>query len=417
MTSTPRLREESSEPTTQQYAVDYAPGEGTDYEVSYEDETFNRSISDVVTSDFHSRIARGEIINNPCTITEDGTTSNGSGQVTHQPGGTLKFTATGAVSQNYATLAPDMWSGFATPSVPFDERTLKVKCLANIDNTPYAFGEDVLELKQTVRFLKNPVRETLELSRAYYRAFRKRRIDKKTSRKTGRRVLANKVESLAVTHSKIWLQFRFAVSPLVRSSIDALDAYSAVVPTMPPRLSARSTAASDSDDSLDLLVSNLTFDRRITTERSGKATILYQVRNPIHDWKYKLGFRVKDLPTTIWQVMPYSFMVDRMFDLTSFSKGVINMLDPDVRILAGSYRTKSEVWHHYALKDRSLSGFTVNSGNMVSDKQFTYQRDVWNPTYSDSVPRLMPGGLIEDATKITDGLALIIANFRGILPR
>jgi hypothetical protein len=199
----------------------------------------------------------------------------------------------------------------------------------------------------------------------------------------------------------------------VRSSIDALEAYSDLKPTPPPRQIARGFWRDSNEVVGDLNKSGHVFSREWKKQRDTKASILYEVSNPVHDWKYKLGFRMKDVPTTIWQVMPYSFMVDRAYDVTSFFEGVINMLDPNVKILAGSVRVKATDTQTYQYVDHVDSdGWTRNvSADEVVDKHFVYDRAVWHPSIGDALPVFKPKGLIDDTTKLLDLFAITMTNF------
>lgn len=412
MASEERYSENEADDETAMYQREFVIG-GTDSETGpWTTGTYRETLADVVTSNYRSKIAAGQIINNPCVMTVDSLTSTGSGSANYTTGPTYEYNVYGPITIVIKDwLGSGFWDDIVAPTLPYTESRLKAVALANIDNTPYAFGEDALELKETLRFLRNPVSGLLKLSRAYYRAFRRRRYQS-----TLKSSLYH-AETVATTTAGIWLQFRFAVSPLVRSSIDALEAFSAVVTTPPTRQTARGIGQFFDQQVGEFVNGTWSFDKSYSLETSSKASVLYIVRNPIHDWRYKLGFRVKDLPTTVWQIMPYSFMVDRMYDLTSFSKGVINMLDPNVRILAASYRTKTEELWNYKLASNSQPGYTLHNAEQVEEKSFVYRRDVWKPTFADAVPQFTPGYLVDDATKIADAVSLILSNFRGILPR
>jgi hypothetical protein len=143
----------------------------------------------------------------------------------------------------------------------------------------------------------------------------------------------------------------------------------------------------------------------------GKASILYEVTNPIRDWRFRLGLRAKDLPTTIWQVLPYSFMVDRLLDLSSFSQGVMNLADPSIKILAASYRAKVSGSKIYKTAGSFNSRYHITADDTLTWEEFTYKRDVWQPTIADTLPEFTPGHIISDATKITDLFAIVASKF------
>jgi hypothetical protein len=280
------------------------------------------------------------------------------------------------------------------------ESRAKQVALANIDSTPYAFGEDLLELKETIQFLKSPLGSLLNLSRSFRSAYKKK--------KAGFR----DVDKIIKAHEDVWLAYRFAFSPLVRSCTSALEAFEAVPKKRPERLTARGFSDFEHQDTEVHSDGENEFKRKLERIVEGKASILYAVSNPVYDWKYRLGFRGKDWPTTIWQIMPYSFMVDRLFDVSSFSKGAINLADPRVKILSACYRSKTTLDR----TTRIISGHPTYclscQGNDWTKHQFQYNRQPWSPSFYDTIPGFTPEVLVKDLTNILDLVALIHKNIR-----
>lgn len=360
----------------------------------------SESIQDVVTKDYKKLIAQGAIINNPCVYTKSTRTSSGSGtQYVNKITGTEKYQLDGPISQWAAEYFnnPVLWTGSTLPDN--NEARCKLSALAYIDSTEYAFGEDALELKETIKFLKNPLSSLLGVSRSFEK--RKRRVAKQKP--------VDKIKAI----TDLYLQYQFAASPLVRSCMDILGVYSTTAKVYPTRLSARGKLVEEVLIDTPVTNNGFHYDRYYLQSWESKASILYEVSNPVYDWRYRLGFRGKDWPTTIWQIMPLSFMVDRLLDVSSFTKGVINLADPKVKILAASYRTKHLVHKKYKYASRDSNGTAdfIIHGNEVEDIDFAYNRQPWVPSIIDTVPKFTPGYLVEDATKIADLVALIISNF------
>jgi len=355
------------------------------------------SMTDTVVDNFFERINNGEIINNPCRLEVYKRFPNGAGYSRVQNLPSYDLISTGPVSYHYGK-APHGGNQTISkgPIVQPDSQYLlagaKLRAIANLDATPYAFGEDVLEIRETVRFLRNPVKGLLDLSKSF-----------KEARGRGK--------SLA----SLWLQYRFAVSPLIRSVTDALEAYTETGTTRTTRASARGygfDVTSDEDEQYPVDI-NKRFKRWYQYDTNFKASILYEVTNPIDDWKYRLGFRVKDIPTTIWQVMPYSFMVDRLVDVTRFSQGVINLSDPSVKILSACVTEKTTETFKYQYVDTVASGWTTSgSGEVQNEVNFVYERTPWAPTYWDTVPPVNKTGLVDSATNILDLVTLILQRFK-----
>jgi len=360
-------------------------------------------MEDYVTPDYHKKIAQGAIINNPCVYTRSTVSISGEGSYGYDDGTSSDYLVSGCVSTHVWNAINASFLTLDPPSLNAEAGKARAKqlAIANIDSTPYAFGEDVLELRETLRFLRNPVQSLLGLSRAF-----------RSARKSGFSGIGSSVKKTSTAFADVWLQYRFAASPLVRSIADGLDAYASELPTPPERLSARGFHESNGKTADAYTNGQWHFDRSIVKQVSGKASILYTVTNPVYDWNYRLGFRVKDVPTTFWQVMPYSFMVDRALDLTAFLKGVINLADPNVKILMGCYSRKYEYTQKYTLTGRDKANWTLNAAEDHVETQFEYSRVPWSPSVSDTIPRLQLEGLISDATKMLDLVALILGNFR-----
>lgn len=417
MTSTPRTRNRNqTDVTGYGYSTPWPSGTPvTTYGPYLEDRSLEQ-MDDVVTERFHERMRDGEIINNPCTYTKETHTTSGSAYGKHTDlTGTWGWIETGLMTQYYHSLCNKaiLYANCPEPQVTgCSEQEAKLRALSNMDTTPYAFGEDVLEIRETAKFLRRPLASIADLGTSFQHAYR--RAKRKIKRKGQTSLSAKQV---ALAHANVYLQYRFALSPLVRSCQDALEAYAAVHPRIPERLTARgfSKGSARSEDSPQYdagSASTYWFDlNRVKTE-DFHASILYTVSNPVQDLKWKLGFRAKDIPTTLWQIVPYSFMVDRMLDITSFSEACLNLADPNVKILAASSRSKSDYVDIYRLTDVTNPNYPGSlSGEQHAHRYFTYTRVPWSPSFFDTIPPFKPEGLVQEVTQIADLAALILQRF------
>jgi hypothetical protein len=359
-------------------------------------------IYDFVTPEYRRKIRLGMIINNPCTYTsEKRTESEGSYHVKYNYGSPpIEYTDTGLLT-SWQMDALNV--GFLDLLTDTSEREAKLQALTNIDSTPYQFGEDLLELRETIRFLRSPLKPLLNLSIAVQRSLRKER-------------LARKLKNLTLEGSNTYLAYRFALSPLIRSAADAVDAFASGTRVPPVRRTARgfNDDTKSSGDQVDMTSIGRIFDRTTTVVDQRRAAILYEVSNPIHDMTFNLGLRAKDIPETLWAVMPYSFMVDRLVDISGFTRAVTNLLDPAVTILAASTTHRKEAQKTCSVRRVSYSNYTFTTLGVGyrTDTSFTYDRKVWHPTFKDAVPEITPGNVVDGALKIADILALISANLR-----
>jgi hypothetical protein len=372
------------------------------YSQNYDGEVMD----DLVIDHFARRIANGEIINFPCTYRRAYRQVDGYGSIdgtNKVPGAGYPFKFREACTARLLDNGGFTWLGKGPeiPSVSTLEARAKLLAVANLDSTPYAFGEDTLEIKETLRFLKNPLGGILQGVRSFER-----------KRKRYKLSTFEKVERRADALTNLWLEYQFAAAPLYRSICDALDAYVIGNRALPKRLTARGFSH-DSGETNGTWTTGVSpnydsFEYRVKRETECHAGILYEVTNPVRDWRFTLGFRMKDLPTTFWQVVPLSFMLDRVIDVSNFSKGALNLADPKVKILTGFVRSKT----YYDNNVRWASGERYNqtmsgSGETIYEGNFSYVRTPWKPTIRDTIPSVNTLGLVDSATKILDLCGLI----------
>lgn len=385
------------------------------------------SMTDVVTPGYKQLIAQGAIINNPCTYHKYTITGGGGTDYHTNSGHTIYWTGSGAVSEYYynADEHLGMWTGLDWGIPTSSAARAKALALSNIDSTPYAFGEDTLEIRETLRFIRSPLGSLANLGKNFKSDVRKaKRLQKRTYSSKARRVkdYARTAKAIGESQTKavadVWLSYQFAASPLVRSLADALDAYVVEAPAIPVRRNARGFSEDEvtvRDQSKVLAVGpgdTRTYSLERFVSHDYHASILYEVTNPVHDLKWKLGFRLKDLPTTLWQIVPLSFMIDRVWDVTSFSKGIINLSDPKVKILSAAVRLKQLNRESYQIVGETNDIYTgFNQGGKHVEEEFLYQRDPWIPSVVDTVPQTSLKTLVDSASKIADLAALVRARF------
>lgn len=366
--------------------------------------TKTESMDDVVIPDFHRRSQNGEIFNNPCEYTKYVSTANGGGSyqaydinevpVQHAEGGsvTLALAAYHGISTRVIhTLDPGQ-GDLAIQSA-------RSKALSYIDSTPYAFLEDSLEIRETLRFLRNPLNGLRKLSRSFNKEVRKHKIRKR-----------------ADAIADVWLEYRFAASPLLRSSMQIYDALQDKTWKRPQRRTARGNSdVSNSGARLYESANGKHFflDSRWEMKYEARAGILYEVSNPVRDLNFKTGMRMKDIPEGLWAITPYSFMIDRVVDISGGIRAITNLLDPNLSILSAWTTKKSESKTIDRASHQEHPSVRVDiTGDPVETREFEYQRDPWSPSISDVLPPSDLKGLVSDSTKILDLLALIYRNFR-----
>jgi hypothetical protein len=406
VTSFPRDRV-SIEGPTYDYYLHYKEGNvirGPDAFVSHQVE---RRCLDYNTPEYWSLVGRGRIINKPCEIIIETTKSLGVGSYSaiYLPTGNVMYTATGPITQGFAKYG-FFTDGYqvlpAEPDLTDMIDLAKFKAIKFMDKTPHVFGEDVAELHKTLRFLRNPIGSLLNVSKA----FRKSRLGHMKAGLTRAQAL-----------SQTWLEFRFALTPLLISIEGAMMLYGSRSP-LPARRTARGIVKSKAGfdefragnqfatQFLDVQVSE-----EVSTEV--RATILYSVSNPIDTGRELAGLRLKNVPETVWAIVPYSFMIDRVVNITGAIQGYLNLSDPGLDVLSGCVVTKTSSKRTDQVLGQPHNAYDVTlTGNVAERKSFKYQRTPWVPTWSETMPPLEKGGLIKDLTKTIDLLTLCIVRLR-----
>jgi hypothetical protein len=387
-----------------------------------------KHISDVVTADYARLKASGAIINNPVSYWSSLDDFQGSGHVVGyaiQDGNWHQWT--GGLSYYYLGFggAPLIQSIPLFTDEDYDDvdklvADTKQKALARMDKTPYTFLEDMGEIGETLRFIKSPLRslksllekfqkQTLKASRAKSRK-RKSRITPKLEKREFAKVAAD-----------VWLEYRFAASPLVRSTYEALLALRHEnIPMIETRRSTgfQLKQSNETQEYTFDLNANVSVTFQINSARLVRVTsgILYWVDNPIEDFRRTLGVRFKDFPEGIWQLMPLSFMVDRVFDCSSMLRGATNILDPNLTILAGWSMvdrggTNQTTMSKYA--DTNMTGISGRGETLVR-KRRQFDRVIWEPTISDTLPVPNWSGLVQDISSLADLASIVGGRFQGL---
>lgn len=380
--------------------------------------TCSETMSDYVDPGFHTRMKNGEVFNHPMSYTANRMSlsenqSKWFKRKTDDPTWWMRLTEGNYTAHALKkTFKP---AGYKTNecSAPIDvERQAKQACLADVDSTPYEFFEDIAELRETIRFLRNPLESLKNVSKSFKK--------KKDHINTRPWQYKRRAKALA----DLWAQYRFAAAPLVRSIMSALEAYNERDKKLRP---ARRTAHGHRfSEALPVSSALSTFAHTSyptdichweyvkTSERvlRGHASIYYEVSNPLDNWNFRLGLRLKDIPVTLWEVVPLSFMVDRLVNIKNAISGVLNLSDPTVAFLASSYTTRDDrhvklscvnQWYGYNNFQTTLSDH-----DHILYEDFRYDRVIWDPGLTDTIPAITPKYLVNDVRRATDLIALII---------
>jgi hypothetical protein len=369
-------------------------------------------MTDVVTPGYRKLIASGAVINNSCSLTKYRFKA-GVSNVTFPINPDLSRTYTGP-------LGSVLYWGFIAWDTPpsADIPDLKLQCIARMDKPDFDFGEDLGELGQTLKFIKNPIKALTDLSKGYKKLQAKKyrenmrksgRVRDKSLPRAARRELSRS-EAYAKASADAYATYQWAFQPLVRSAEDLTEALmQEQAGKPPPRFSARSRYRADATQSGVYDQADGIYSFSQTHGLDASASILYENKRTDNATLKKYGLRIKDSKRTAWQLVPLSFMIDRVSNISNAISAVSNLDDPGLRILAASVVTRRTT-------DRSMElsmayhdtyQFTVG-GEVTVESSFSYDREVWKPTSADAIPGFNPLGLVEDAKSIVDLVALTV---------
>lgn len=368
------------------------------------------SIQDFVTKNYKSRIAQGHIINNPCSYERSSfIEEEGSYYASHK---TLnkQYEGFGPVMANLkqellATIHPFLNLPAIDVGSVISDATQQ--CVADINSSPNSFAEDTLEVAETLRFLKNPGRSLYKLAEDVQK--RSWKIRKKKGAKA--RQVADALNDLFLTR-------QFALRPLVHSAFDAVDALNSKLDYNAARYNARGFS-SKTETYSGVVYGNATptnyyrFQVNNSIKVSVHAYVLYTHRDK-RGGLHKYGVRGDDGFVGLWNVVPLSFMVDRMYDISSFIRGFNALSDPKLKVLTSGYVKRTHKVGKISVIDQVNPSYDVSVSGSQSAEEYFYTRYTdWHPSLRDVVPVFKPQALIKDAQSTAELFSLSA----GILSR
>jgi len=333
-------------------------------------------VDDVNIEHFFTRRANGEVFNNPYYKNKSTFSfSNGVWEQKSPQYGTYTYDGDPANPGSRCKWQADALSialNLETPqSVEENRQYAKLKAISGIDKSPYAFMEDIAELRKSIQLIRHPVESILT---------------------------ALRTKGSMAKVSNAWLLTRFGFGNLFYSTFNAYDMYIARLnkPSLPIRRTSRAFYGFDHSTGEQLIVpygsgNQSTFLRNTSVEIRGRIGILYEVSNPIDTIQEYAGLRLKDVPTTYWQLMPQSWAIDRFIDISKSISALTNLADPKVKILAAwdsSTTKRNGILQHIsqvAGGSWSVSQFTPSSYQKFGSEK---TRTVWYPSVTDATPRV-----------------------------
>jgi hypothetical protein len=132
----------------------------------------------------------------------------------------------------------------------------------------------------------------------------------------------------------------------------------------------------------------------------------------------QLGLVRRDLPVAAWELIPLSFMIDRVINVKRFLKTASALSSSEVQISRGSFETVryldvrlARLKNLRATLNPHLNSYTPSTTPWVRYEDFSLTRSTWWPDIGDVASTLFRGsGLVDGLTKCADSAALIVAH-------
>lgn len=322
-----------------------------------------KSIKDNPHSNFRQRVKAGEVIMGDMAIVE---TSYETTQATFSYCPNPEW----GVSKLEGPLAS--WCGAVSP-IQFYDRIPSLRnnvinaAFAKMNGSPLMAGEFASDYKSTLTMLRSPFKGAFELAASILKSKRRRMELKRTL--TGAKAFAD-----------AWLEYRYGWKPLVMDCDTAIkEAQKLRKRHEKVRLVARAGGSLSHKESVPFSMTGLgdwtTLSSYGTTSCSGEcsvnAGVLYEVTTPRSTAERvvtSLGLLPSDVPSTLWEIVPFSFVVDWFSGVGSWIRA--NVPNPYVTVL-GSWVTEVKTWETHSFPEFYRAPM--------------FWRDVWYPAVKQTV--------------------------------
>lgn len=290
-----------------------------------------KSIEDVVTPNFAKLRRQGSIVMNPLVMDTDTQGNTGTGFIKVGPHASW--------SNGWVTIEGDMSTSVESAlgsamSLESDADMVKamaiINAYANLNSAPILGGEILGTLSETISMLRRPFSRSLELLA---------KIAKKRQR------ILKSVRSSTKASADAWLEYRYGWRPIILDGMEIMRQAGVIQSRL---VKARHVArgAAVRERSFTKPVSSAIFSSAYHAE--GTLTLTEKVRSSVGiiysmraQSNYErvartLGLTARDLPSTVWELMPWSFVGDWFVNTGDWIQAIMPRDDVSIQ---SSWRT------------------------------------------------------------------------------
>jgi hypothetical protein len=308
-----------------------------------------RTVLDNVNSSFRKRVARGEVILSDFQLSdetlENGITSFTLGPYYHSD--PTKWPH--GYKETVSIIAQSMIDNVCPPLLdlsmdgPGMEALALQKAYARMNESAFMSGVAVSELSETVGMLRRPLGGAQDLLK---------RMLKNRSRFIGKTAM-----SVIRATKNTWLEYRYGWKPLLMDAESiATLAKKKREACVRRRLVVRAAEGHQISDEQSFSQQPLSWNSswrlsgavRHSSEFRANAGVIFDVksRTAYQELAADSGIRARDLPATIWEMIPYSFVVDWFVGVGTWLQAITPVPDIEVR---GNWVTT--VWRYHKEAD------------------------------------------------------------------
>jgi hypothetical protein len=282
-------------------------------------------IIDTLTPNYRKRKAAGEILMNGCSIQRDSYKCTAEGSISIDLQSTW---GSETVTGDFCQFIGGVQDGVSVSELEQEriQNSALVKAYANMNSSPVLSGEILSDLSKTVSMLRHPFKRATELIGAI--VSNRNRLLKRFSGNT------------AKANAASWLEYRYGWKPIILDSIAAIKEGKKI-----------------------LAKQNVGFRVARGSEKSGKRTHTYSFTGGIIGGSFiavgtgnneasfasnvgvlyrmmptslsdqtcqALGLNARSIPATMWEIVPFSFVVDWFINIGPFLEAITPRSDIQV---------------------------------------------------------------------------------------